>query len=134
MRVELAGAVIADSERALRLLETASPPTYYVPVADVRSELLVESPHSTLCEWKGTSRHWSLRVGERLVREAAWGYPDPFPGFEALREHLSFYSGRVDACFVGEERVRPQDADYYGGWITSRVVGPFKGPPGTQHW
>jgi len=134
VRVELAGAVVAESERALRVCETAGPPVYYVPRADVRGELLVPSRRESLCEWKGRARYWSLRVGERVAEDAAWEYPEPDPDYAVLRDHLAFYPGRMDACWLDDERVAPQPGDFYGGWITADVVGPFKGEPGTEGW
>ncbi len=134
VRVELGGVVLAESRRALRVCETASPPVYYVPADDVRMDLLEPSEHRSFCEWKGMARYWSARAGGPLVSEVAWSYSEPDAGFEALRDHLAFYPGRVDACFLGEERVRPQAGGFYGGWITDAVKGPFKGEPGTGHW
>jgi len=134
VRVEFAGAVMAESDRALRVCETAGPPVYYVPRADVRAEILVPSGRTSLCEWKGRARYWSVRVGERGAEDAAWEYPEPDPDYAALRDHLAFYPGRVDACWLDDERAVPQPGDFYGGWITSDVVGPFKGTPGTEDW
>lgn len=134
VRVEFAGQVVAASERALRVLETSHPPVYYLPPEDVRQQFLEPSTRSSHCEFKGGARYHGLRVGDRVSRDAAWSYPDPAPGFEALRGHLAFYASRVDACYVGEERVQPQEGDFYGGWITSDLVGPFKGGPGTVGW
>ena len=134
IRVAAAGVTIADTTRALRVLETASPPAYYLPAADVRMDLLVPSPTSTVCEWKGVARYWSLRAGDRVVRDVAWSYERPRQGFEAIAGWLAFYAGRVDAAWVGDERVVPQLGDFYGGWVTSRIVGPFKGDPGTLGW
>lgn len=134
VRVELAGVVLADTVRAWRVCETASPPTYYVPPDDARMDLLTPSAHTSFCEWKGSARYWALRVGERVVPEAAWSYPRPEPEFAEIRDHLAFYPGRVDACFVGEHRVTPQPGSFYGGWVTPDVVGPFKGEPGSEGW
>ncbi len=134
VRVELAGIVLADSGEAYRVLETASPPAYYVPPAHVQREYLEPSEHSTLCEWKGTARYWSIRVGDRLVENGGWSYRDPFDGYEIIQDFLSFFAGKVDACYVGEQRVVPQAGGYYGGWVTSNIVGPFKGDPGTESW
>lgn len=134
VRVEHAGVTVADTRRALRVLETSSPPTFYLPPADVRSGLLEPSAHTTFCEWKGVARHWSLRIGDRLVENAAWSYPDPDPEYAALRDRLAFYPARVDACWVGDARVAAQPGGFYGGWITPEIVGPFKGAPGTEHW
>ena len=135
VRVELGDAVLADSERALRVLETSHPPTIYVPLADVDMTLLVPSAHrATWCEFKGSARYFDARVGERVAEAVAWAFADPTPGYEALRDHLAFFPGRVDAAYLGDERVEAQPSGFYGGWITSRLVGPFKGPPGTLGW
>jgi uncharacterized protein (DUF427 family) len=133
IRAELGGVTLADSVRALRVLETAGPPVYYVPPEDCDARYLEPVERTTLCEWKGVARLWTVRVGDALAREAGWSYPDPFEGFEALRDHLAFYP-RKRACFVGEERAEPQPGAYYGGWVTRSVVGPFKGEPGSEDW
>ena len=134
VRVEFAGRVIAESADALRILETSHPPTVYIPPEDVDLALLVPTPRTSGCEWKGRAVYYHLDAGGRLVEEAAWAYPDPRPAYLALKDHLAFYPGRVDACWIGDERVVPQPGGFYGGWITSRVVGPFKGEPGTWGW
>lgn len=121
-------AVLGGTRRALRVLETASPPTFYLPRADVHAERLVPAPGASWCEWKGRARYWSL--GGAAV---AWSYDDPRPGYEALRDHVAFYPGRV-ACFVDRVRVLPQPGGFYGGWVTPEVVGPWKGEPGTEGW
>ena len=112
----------------------ASPPTIYLPPEDVRTELLHESPRSTFCEWKGAARYFTLRASGRESRDAAWSYPEPRPAFAELRGRIAFYPGRVDACFLDDERVRPQPGGFYGGWITREIKGPFKGEPGTEGW
>ncbi len=132
--VEFAGQQIARTTRALRLLETSHPPTYYLPPEDVRREHLVPAPSASHCEWKGAARYWSIRIGERESRQAAWSYPDPVATYAALKDHFAFYASRVDACYIDGERVTPQPGDFYGGWITRDVVGPFKGAPGTFGW
>lgn len=119
--------------RARRVLETASPPTYYLPLDDVVSGALVPSFGRTVCEWKGEARYFAVRAGGAEVEQAAWQYPEPWEGFEQLAGYVSFYPGRV-ACFVNGERVRPQDGGFYGGWVTDRIVGPWKGAPGSGHW
>ncbi len=134
LKVEWAGRVLAETSRGLRVLETASPPTYYFPLEDVRTDLLEPSHRTTICEWKGAARHWNARDADRTTPDVAWGYPDPRAGYEALAGRLAFYPRRVDACWVGSERVVAQPGEYYGGWITSLVTGPFKGAPGTEHW
>lgn len=133
VRVELAGEVVAQSERAVRVCETAGPPTVYVPLDDVRRAIVEPSERTSFCEWKGRARYFHVRVGDRVARDAAWSYPDPRTGFEALRDHVSFYPGRV-ACWLGDERVRPQPGGFYGGWITDGIRGPFKGDPGSESW
>ena len=131
VRVEVGGVVVADSVRALRVLETSHPPTLYVPRADVRDDLLrASAQRSTVCEWKGQATY--LDVAGRPA--AAWTYPHPRPPYDALAGHVAFYPGRVDACFLDAERVRAQEGDFYGGWVTTDLVGPFKGAPGTGGW
>ncbi|MCA9650833.1 MAG: DUF427 domain-containing protein [Myxococcales bacterium] len=132
--VEFAGETIARSTRALRLLETSHPPTYYLPPSDVAWSFLERAPGASMCEWKGAAAYWSVRVGSRVAERSAWSYPDPFEEFAPLRDHLAFYCEAMDACFVGDQRARPQPGGFYGGWITDHVVGPFKGEPGSQGW
>jgi uncharacterized protein (DUF427 family) len=134
IRVIVDGVVVADSSRAQRVLETSHPPAYYIPAEDVREDLLVASPSSSFCEYKGRASYASLRLPGRTVTDVAWRYLDPAPGFESIRGAYAFYASRVDEAWVGDERVTPQDGDFYGGWITSRIVGPFKGGPGTRGW
>ncbi|MBT8202555.1 MAG: DUF427 domain-containing protein [Acidimicrobiia bacterium] len=134
VRVEFGGAVIAETRQALRVLETSHPPVYYIPPEDIDDVVLQSSPSTSFCEFKGRASYVSLEVGDNESIDAGWTYLDPSPGYEALTGMIAFYPGRVDACFVGDERVVPQAGDFYGGWITSRVVGPFKGGPGTRGW
>lgn len=134
IRVEFAGAIIADSRRAIRVLETSSPPVYYIPPDDIAQAHLVASTRSALCEWKGMSQYWSVKVGDRLAENAGWSYRDPWEGFEQLRDYIAFNASKMDACFVDGQRVTPQPGSYYGGWITPNIVGPFKGLPGTERW
>jgi uncharacterized protein (DUF427 family) len=135
VRVELADELLAVSGRALRVLETSHPPTIYVPPADVRAELLASSlSRGTVCEFKGVSRYLDALVGDRRVAGVAWSYPQPAAGYEALRDHVAFFPGRVDAAWLDDERVAAQAGDFYGGWITGDLVGPFKGPAGTLGW
>lgn len=132
--VTFGGLVVADSVRSVRVLETSHPPVHYLPAEDVRTDLLVPAAGRTQCEWKGVARYWDLKVGARVGARAAWSYPEPLPGFEAIRDAFAFYPERVDECRVGEEPVSAQPGDFYGGWITSRIRGPFKGAPGTGGW
>jgi uncharacterized protein (DUF427 family) len=133
VRIEHGGIVVADSVRALRVLETAGPPCFYLPPEDIAGEP-IPSGLSSVCEWKGGASYWHLRVGETLIEDAAWSYPAPRPGYEAIAGYLAFYAGKFDACWVGDDRVRPQPGRFYGGWITSELVGPFKGEPGSEGW
>ncbi len=134
VRIVFAGVTLADSRNALRVLETSHPPTIYVPPADVRAEHLEPSAQRTFCEWKGTASYYDVVVGERRAAAAAWTYPDPVPAFAALRDHIAVYPGRMDACYLDDELVQAQPGDFYGGWITSDIEGPFKGAPGTHGW
>ena len=132
--VRLGDAVVADTTRAVRILETASPPTFYLPREDVRTEWLEEAPGSSVCEWKGPARYWTVRTPEgALEKKGAWSYPSPPRRYEEIAGHLSFYPGRFE-CTVDGERVRPQDGGFYGGWVTDEIVGPWKGEPGTRGW
>jgi len=132
--VELGGRIVAASSRALRVCETASPPVYYVPPEDVQAAALWPASHRSFCEWKGTARYWDARIGSLRIARVAWSYPSPDTGFEALRDHLAFYPGRVDGCFLDGVRVTAQAGGFYGGWITPEIVGPFKGGPGSEGW
>jgi len=134
VRVMFDGEVIADSTRALRVLETSHPPVYYIPLDDVRREYLVPSRRHSFCEFKGRADYFTLAHDGHRSLEAAWSYPHPSPGYQQLADHVAFYPGRVDACFVDDERVEPQAGDFYGGWITTDIVGPFKGGSGTAGW
>ncbi len=134
IRVVFAGTTIADSSQALRLLETSHPPTYYIPPGDVRMDLLKRSDRRSFCEFKGAATYFSLEVGERQSVNCAWTYPAPVPAYEALRDHLAFFAGLVDECWVDDEQAQPQPGGFYGGWITSGLEGPFKGGAGTLGW
>lgn len=130
VRVLHQGRTIADTTRAIRVCETASPPTFYVPLEDIADGELVRSDTTSWCEWKGEATYWSVRD----ARNVAWGYETPKVDYELLRDHVAFYASRVDECWVGDERATPQPGQFYGGWITSEIVGPFKGEPGTLAW
>jgi uncharacterized protein (DUF427 family) len=134
IQVLLNGVTIADTRRARRVLETSHPPVYYLPVADVKLEYFAPSQHRTYCEFTGAASYYTISVGGATVRDGAWTYPHPASGYEALREHLAVYPQKMEACFVDSERMRAQDGDFYGGWITSYIVGPFKGGPDTSGW
>lgn len=130
VRVVHGGVTIADTTKALRVLETSQPPAFYLPPTDVAVELLQRSSATTWCEWKGAANYWDLAD----VSGVAWSYEQPVADFAAITDHLAFYAQKVDECWVDEERVLPNPGTFYGGWITSSVVGPFKGAPGSQGW
>jgi uncharacterized protein (DUF427 family) len=132
--VRLGGVVIVDTRDALRVLETSHPPAYYLPRAAFPRDALRPARGSTVCEYKGRAAYLDVRAGGVVASRAAWTYPDPSPGFEALVDHVSLYPAAMELCEVDGERVLPQQGGFYGGWITSRVVGPFKGAPGTLGW
>ena len=132
--VVLGGETIADTTRGLRVLETSHPPNYYFPIDDIVAGALEPTKGASFCEWKGRAHYYSVRAGDLVETEAAWGYAQPSPAFAALAGHVAFYASRMDACFVDGERVTPQPGGFYGGWITTRIVGPFKGGPGSRGW
>jgi uncharacterized protein (DUF427 family) len=134
LEVVLGGDVIANTTRAYRVLETSHPPNYYFPPDDVLAGALKPGNGTSFCEFKGRAHYFTVRGGDRVVPDAAWGYDTPSPAFEAITGYVSFYASRVDQCFVDGELVVPQPGDFYGGWITADIEGPFKGAPGTRGW
>jgi len=132
--VMFGGVAVADTRAPLRLLEKTNPPVYYVPPQHVRLELMTLNTHHTLSETLGRASYYDLALDGRVVRNAAWVYTDPLPGYEAIRGRIAFRAGRVDEAFVDGERVTPQPGSFGGGWITSDVTGPFKGEPGSWDW
>ena len=132
--VVFADVTIADTTAGYRVLETSQPPAFYLPPADVNFDYLERTLSTTFCEWKGSASYFSLRVGDRVSPDAAWTYRDPTDRFVAIKDHLAFYPQRVGACYVDDELVQANDGSFYGGWITSKIVGPFKGGTGTAHW
>lgn len=135
IRIMHGDTILADTNRAYRVLETSHPPVYYLPPADVRMDFL--EPHSgssSFCEFKGRAAYWNIVLDGHEVAQAAWSYPSPNASFAPLKDYLAFYPSKVDACYVADERVQAQEGDFYGGWITSNIVGPFKGGTGTWGW
>ena len=128
------GLTIADTHRAKRVLETSHPPVYYIPPEDIKMEYLSKTPQSSFCEWKGRAGYYTVSVGDQQVRDAGWFYPNPTPAFASVKDYVAFYPSRMEACYVDGEKVQPQPGDFYGGWITSEIVGPFKGGAGTWGW
>lgn len=132
--VVLGGVTIADSRDAYRVLETSHPPNYYFPPGDVAGGAVSPSARGSWCEFKGRASYWTVQGGDRTEADAAWSYETPSAAFAPIKDHLAFYAGRMDACFVDGERVTPQPGAFYGGWITAAVAGPFKGAPGSRGW
>lgn len=133
VRVILAGQVIAQTSNAFRVLETSHPPTWYIPPSGIRHEFLRSTRKISFCEWKGIANYWTVRVGDQTAENAAWSYETPNPAFALIEGYFSFYPSRFD-CYVDEERVSSQPGDFYGGWITHDIAGPFKGMPGSHSW
>ncbi|MDF0556239.1 DUF427 domain-containing protein [Kamptonema sp. UHCC 0994] len=128
------GMVIADTHSSRRVLETSHPPFYYIPPSDIQMTNLLKTSRTSWCEWKGQAGYYAINVGNKQVPDAAWFYPNPIPAFESIKDYVAFYPGLMDACYVDGELVQPQLGDFYGGWITKDIVGPFKGGPGTWGW
>jgi uncharacterized protein (DUF427 family) len=123
--------VVARSKRTYKVMETASPPTFYIPASDVNFDVLVPINVSSYCEWKGNASYWAL--ASKPDEPVGWSYERPRPRFDKIKGFLAFYPGRVE-CSLGGEKAATQAGRFYGGWITADVVGPFKGEPGTGHW
>lgn len=134
IRAVVAGVTVADSTRAYRVLETSHPPTYYLPPEDVRTDLVVRGGGTSVCEWKGQAGYFDAIVEGRRYRRVAWGYASPTPSFEPIAGYLAFYLPAIEAGYVDEERAEAQPGDFYGGWVTSDLAGPFKGEPGSWGW
>jgi len=132
--ITLGGVAIVDTTEAVRVLETSHPPVYYVPRRAFAAGSLEPARGSSFCEFKGVAAYLTVRGGDAVAEGAGWVYPTPTAGFEPLRDMVAVYPGAMDSCEVAGETVQAQAGDFYGGWITSRVVGPFKGEPGTLGW
>lgn len=131
--VKFGSVVLADSDRTIRILETASPPTFYIPPEDVDTSSLVTDSGRSYCEWKGPAQYWSLSGTAGGVPQVAWSYPRPNADFRQIAGYFAFYPAKVE-CYVGNERVAPQPGGFYGGWMTDEIVGPVKGLPDTHNW
>ncbi|MFS0738604.1 DUF427 domain-containing protein [Sphingomonas sp. 1P06PA] len=134
IRIEHGGVVIAETRRAIRTLETSHPPSYYIPPEDIRAGVLRRAAGSSFCEWKGSAAYWDVVLGGIVLPRVGWSYPSPTAPFAMLRDHVAFYATPFDRCTVDGETVTPQPGGFYGGWITSRFAGPFKGVPGSMGW
>ena len=96
--------------------------------------MLRDADGASWCEWKGAASYYDLVAGDRVARRAAWTYLDADAGVHRDPRRVAVMPGLVDRCTVDGETVRPQAGGFYGGWVTDRVVGPFKGEPGTLGW
>lgn len=134
IRIFFGGQLIVDTSDSVRVLETSHPPVYYIPRSAFSPGVLEPAAGSSFCEFKGTAKYLTVRAGGAEATGAAWFYPEPPAGFELLADRVAVYPGRMSACEVDGERVRPQEGGFYGGWITDKVAGPFKGGPGTLGW
>lgn len=142
IQVKFKGLWIADSQNTIRVLETTHPPVYYIPPQDIQQQYLQQVARSSFCEWKGMATYYTVTVNPAedpagvggKAEQAAWSYPTPTPAFTAIQGYVAFYPSKMDACYVDGEQVEAQPGDFYGGWITQNIVGPFKGSPGTWGW
>ena len=134
IRVVFHNQIIVDTNQAIRILETSHPPTYYLPISDFKNGVLQPVQRTSFCEFKGMANYWNLVVKDKVAEQAAWGYSNPNNPYLKLKHTVSVYAHLVDACYVNDERVQAQEGDFYGGWITSNIVGPFKGGAGTWGW
>ena len=134
LKIIFNGEIIAETNRAFRVLETSHPPVYYFPPEDVRMEFVSRTDGSSFCEWKGRAGYYDLQVGDKTVKNAGWFYQNPMQQFKQIENYIAFYPSKMDKCFVDEELVETQEGDFYGGWITKDIVGPFKGGAGTWGW
>jgi uncharacterized protein (DUF427 family) len=135
-RIEIVagGEKIVDTTVSWRILETSHPPVYYISPRNVRMTFLATAGHASFCEWKGLARYYNIQIGARTIENAAWTYPDPVPAYSEIRDHIAFYAHLMDACYIDGTAVIPQPGNFYGGWITPGIIGPFKGGPGSLGW
>jgi uncharacterized protein (DUF427 family) len=132
--IEHRGVIVADTRASIRTLETSHPPSYYIPLADMAPGVLRRTAGSSFCEWKGAATYWDVAIGDLVLPRVGWSYANPSPSFLSLRDRIAFYAAPFDRCSVDGETVTPQPGDFYGGWITSALAGPFKGVPGSRGW
>ena len=128
------GLILAESQQTYRVLETSHPPVFYIPLADIHQDYLQPTARKSFCEWKGVAHYYTVTAGDRSEVDAAWYYPQPTPAFAAIANFVAFYPSRMEACYVDGEKVTAQAGDFYGGWITANIVGPFKGEAGSWGW
>ena len=134
VQIVFAGLLIVDAPWCHRVLETSHPPVYYIAREHVLAGALVPAAGSSFCEWKGTASYFDVVANGQRAERAAWSYPHPSPSFVAITDAVAFYAQAMDRCTIDDEVVTPQPGSFYGGWITSDIVGPFKGEPGSLGW
>ncbi|MGF1514231.1 MAG: DUF427 domain-containing protein [Elainellaceae cyanobacterium] len=134
VRILFNSKTLIDSQRAMRVLETSHPPVYYVPPEDAQMAHFQPAARRSFCEWKGVAAYYTITVGDQTAEQAAWYYPDPTEAFAPIKGYIAVYPSRMEACYLDDEQVQAQAGDFYGGWITSNIVGPFKGSAGTWGW
>jgi len=133
VRVLLNGIIVAEADSAIRVMETSHPPVFYIDPGNINREYFRKTLRTTFCEFKGQAAYYTVEVGDLKVVNSAWYYPSPTAGYLAIKNFVAFYPSKFE-CYVGAERVQAQQGDFYGGWITPEIVGPFKGEPGTLNW
>ncbi|WJL96247.1 DUF427 domain-containing protein [Microbacterium sp. ET2] len=132
--ITLGGELIVDTGDVVRVLETSHPPVFYLPIAAFVDGALTDGVGSSFCEFKGAARYLDVHGGGEHRPAAAWNYPRPSAGYELLADRVAVYAQVMDRCTVDGETVTAQPGRFYGGWITSRVAGPFKGVAGSMGW
>ncbi|GAB4396136.1 MAG: DUF427 domain-containing protein [Microscillaceae bacterium] len=134
IRIVHQGITLVESNRTKKVMETSHPPVYYIPPDDIQMQYLQLTDEISFCEFKGKAHYYHLQIGEQVYKDVAWVYLNPAPLFAEIKGYLAFYPRRVEACFVDDEPVQSQEGDFYGGWVTANIVGPFKGGQGTWGW
>jgi uncharacterized protein (DUF427 family) len=134
IQIVLAGQTIAQTNNAMRVLETSHPPVYYIPQQDIAMQFFTLISASSFCEWKGKASYWNIDIADKHVDRAAWSYANPTPPFVLIKDFLGFYANKMDSCSIDGEVVSPQPGNFYGGWVTKNLVGPFKGETGSEGW
>lgn len=133
VQIDLGGQRIVDTDDVVRVLETSHPPVYYLPITAF-GDALVPTDGASFCEFKGAARYFDVTGGDATATRAGWNYPHPLPGYEVLADRVAVYAEPMDRCVVAGEVAEPQPGGFYGGWVTSDIVGPFKGIPGSRGW
>ncbi len=126
--------LLVKTKDAIRILETSHPPTYYIPNEDILISRLKKNTHTSFCEWKGVANYYDYIYNDECINNIGWYYSKPYYKFLSIKNFVSFYASKVDKCFVNKKEVLKQEGDFYGGWITDNLIGPFKGGAGTEEW